>query len=192
MIRLTLMALAGSVVLIVAGLLGQVGQLDEATAAIIQLVLIPVRLVGVFTAVAGAAAEGLFAAPQPPAPQSGGGVPWGLLVSLVSLAVLARIAGPRLYQLHRQRVTRRRKLADAKTLIADHLLDLADDIDAVDVPDDRVAARQVTRAVDSYQRASVALDRPVRRLEDLGPAVAALRRGQAAMASARASMGGGS
>ena len=75
MIRLTLMALAGSVVLIVAGLLGQVGQLDEATAATIQLLLIPVRLVGVFTAVAGAAAEGLFAAPRPPAPQSGGGVP---------------------------------------------------------------------------------------------------------------------
>ena len=192
MIRLTLMALAGSVVLIVAGLLGQVGQLDEATAAAIQLLLIPVRLVGVFTAVAGAAAEGLFTDPQPAGTQSGSGAPWGLLASVAALAVLARVAGPHLYHLYRRETARRRKLADAKDLITEHLLDLADDIEAADLPDDRVAARQFDKAITQHKRASAALDRPVRRLEDLAPALAALRRGQAAMASARASMGGGS
>ena len=53
-------------------------------------------------------------------------------------------AGARPYQLHRPRVSPPPEAADAKTLAAEHLLELADDIDAHDLdvaPDDRVAAR---------------------------------------------------
>lgn len=78
--------------------------------------LIPVRLVGVFVAVARAAvAGGLFCPPAEPT--SGGGTPWPLIAALVALAVAVRYAAPRLWRWRRELAARRRKLAAAKTLV---------------------------------------------------------------------------
>jgi hypothetical protein len=170
--------------LLVAGTLNQVGLLDEAAAASIQLLLIPARLVGAFVAVVYAlVAGGLFGQPAAE-PATGGGTPWGLIVVLVALAVAARWATPRLWRWQRARVAARRKLAAGKTLIQNHLLALADDIRGQDLDisltDNQVAVGCHRIAIDAYQAATAALD-GARSLADLWPALVALHRGRVAV-----------